>query len=106
MTLEHPLVEQNAAGTWISPASGVWAASKHGNHLGFIERIDGRYAATNHRGQALGVFDDLAAAQAAVDGLGDATLPSRTATLMTKATVAISALVATLAAMGIFALTR
>jgi hypothetical protein len=52
---------------WMSPSSGRWVASRRGDTLGTVERIDGSYRATSARGRGLGVFDDLDSARAAID---------------------------------------
>ncbi|MGB3911305.1 MAG: hypothetical protein WBL06_12610 [Pseudolysinimonas sp.] len=51
----------------MSPSSGRWAASRRGESLGTVERIDGSYRVTSARGRELGVFDDLDSARAAID---------------------------------------
>ncbi len=52
----------------MSPAVGVWEASRRGEHVGRVERVNGSYHATNARGRELGSFDDLDSARAAIDG--------------------------------------
>jgi hypothetical protein len=52
----------------LSPAAGVWEASRRGQHAGRIERVNGSYHAMNARGRALGAFDDLDSARTAIDG--------------------------------------
>lgn len=52
---------------WMSPAAGLWVASRHGEHAGMVERIDGVYHARNARGRELGGFEDLDSARGALD---------------------------------------
>lgn len=52
----------------MSPAAGVWEASRRGEHIGRVERLNGRYRARNGRGRELGSFDDLGSACDRVDG--------------------------------------
>lgn len=66
MTLQH--VETDTAVRWMSPAGGLWVASRPGEHAGMVERIDGRYVATDARATVLGEFEELGEAQAAVEG--------------------------------------
>ena len=51
----------------MSPSAGRWVASRRGQPLGTVERLDGTYRATNARGRSLGVFDDLDSARGAID---------------------------------------
>jgi len=77
----------------MSPAAGLWVASKRGDHAGMVERIDGRYVATNGRGRKVGEFDDLAAAREAIDGVGDASTEQHVKRL-TRTMLAVNAGVA------------
>lgn len=52
----------------MSPAVGVWVATRRGNQVGTVERLDGAYHATNAAGRALGSFEDLASACDVVEG--------------------------------------
>ena len=52
---------------WMSPAKGLWVASLANDYLGLIERLDGHYAVSDERGEHIGVFDDLASAQVALE---------------------------------------
>ena len=61
---------------WMSPAAGLWVASRPGatadlEHAGMIERSNGLYHARSARGRALGSFEDLDSARAAIGGEGD-----------------------------------
>ena len=55
----------------MSPAAGLWVASRRGEHAGMVERLDGLYHARSARGRALGSYPDLDSARAAVDGGAD-----------------------------------
>jgi hypothetical protein len=52
----------------MSPAAGLWVATRRGDHAGVVERRDGTYHARSARGRALGAFADLDSARAVVDG--------------------------------------
>ncbi len=52
----------------MSPAAGVWVATRRGAQVGKVERVDGSYHAINARGRALGSFEDLDSARSAIDG--------------------------------------
>lgn len=93
MTIRTPDLEARSAIQWMSPAAGLWVASKRGDHAGMVERTDGRYVATNGRGRKVGEFDGLAAAREAIDGIGDAT-PTRQVKRLTRAMLAVNAGVA------------
>jgi hypothetical protein len=54
--------------SWKSPASGLWVATRRGEHAGMIERSNGSYHARSARGRALGSFPDLDSARAVIDG--------------------------------------
>ena len=51
----------------MSPSAGRWVASRRGQPVGRIERIDGSYRAWNGRDRSLGVFDDLDSARGVID---------------------------------------
>jgi hypothetical protein len=51
----------------MSPSAGTWSATRRGEPVGTVERVDGSYRATSARGRSLGVFDDLDSARAVVD---------------------------------------
>lgn len=70
---EPPALERESPVRWMSPASGLWVATRRGEHAGMVERSDGRYHARSARGRALGDFEDLDAARAAVDRGPDVT---------------------------------
>jgi hypothetical protein len=53
--------------SWASPDRGLWIAANNGEHLGMIERRDGRYISTDAKGRTVGTFDDFTAAQIAID---------------------------------------
>lgn len=77
-TVQRGLVEQDAATTWLSPAGGLWVATRRGEHAGRVERVDGRYLALGSDGSELGIHDGLTTAMQAVDGIGDAPGPDVT----------------------------
>jgi len=63
----------------MSPATGLWVASRRGpsegpespegtEYAGMVERLDGVYHARSARGRALGSFGDLDSARAVIDG--------------------------------------
>lgn len=73
MTLQLPALDERSEISWVSPAAGLWVASRRGggastDYAGMVERLDGRYHARSARGRALGSFEDLDSARAAVDG--------------------------------------
>jgi hypothetical protein len=51
----------------MSPDRGLWIAANGGEHLGMIERRNGRYISTDAKGRTVGTFDDFTAAQVAID---------------------------------------
>lgn len=51
---------------WLSPAAGLWVASRRGEHAGVVERRDGSYHARSARGRALGSFVELDSARTAL----------------------------------------
>jgi hypothetical protein len=97
MTIQ--LLEPPAAGEspvrWMTPASGLWVATRRGEHAGMIERSDGRYHARSARGRALGSFEDLDSARAAVDGRLEGT--RRAPRALTAALVGLNGGIAALA---------
>lgn len=52
----------------MSPATGVWVASRRGNQVGTVERLHGAYLATNSTGRRLGSFEDRDSACDVVEG--------------------------------------
>lgn len=73
MTLELPRADvlpptARSEVRWMSPAVGLWVATRGGEHAGLVERRDGTYHARSARGRALGSFADLDSALAAIDG--------------------------------------
>ena len=76
MTLQLPgidAVDARSDVRWMSPASGLWVASRLGDsatmeHAGMVELIDGEYHARSARGRALGSFEDLDSARAVIGG--------------------------------------
>lgn len=89
----------------MSPARGLWVATRRGEHAGMVERSDGRYHARNARGRALGSFEELDAARQEVVGL---TIGPRSASrgVITKVLWAINAVAAIVALSLVFALFR
>lgn len=85
MTRQLPGTDDRFEVRWMSPAPGLWVATRRGEHAGMVERLDGVYHARSARGRALGSFPDLDTALAVIGGgdrpdarLGAATLvPSR-----------------------------
>ncbi len=76
MTLQLPDTDSDVGSEvrWMSPATGLWVATRRGEHAGMVERLDGTYHARSARGRALGSFPDLDSALSVVDG-GDEVLP-------------------------------
>jgi hypothetical protein len=70
MTLQLTDTATEAGVRWMSPASGLWVATRAGEHAGMVERLDGAYGARDARGRTLGSFDDLDSAREAIDGAG------------------------------------
>jgi hypothetical protein len=68
MTLQLPEIDDRSEVNWMSPAAGLWVATRRGEHAGMVERLDGSYHARSARGRALGSFEDLDSALAVVDG--------------------------------------
>ena len=71
MTLQFPAIMTPSEVGWISPAPGLWVASRGdrragSEYAGMVERVDGRFHARSARGRTLGSFEDLDAARAAV----------------------------------------
>lgn len=101
MTLELAFAESATSTTWKSPAAGLWVAFTDGAYLGMVERIDGRYVASDITGRDVGRFDELADAQSALDAVDDDSASARDL-LMMKAIVALSGV--TVVAAGLTAL--
>lgn len=55
----------------MSPARGLWVASRDGEHAGVVERRDTVYYVRNARGRELGTFEDLDSACQRIDGVAD-----------------------------------
>lgn len=70
MTLQLPPTDAGRGLRWMSPASGLWVATRRGEHAGMVELTDGIYHARSARGRALGSFPDLDSALSAL-GRGD-----------------------------------
>lgn len=68
MTLQLPAIDTRSEVRWMSPAAGLWVATRRGEHAGMVERRGGSYHARSARGRALGSFPDLDSALAVVDG--------------------------------------
>ena len=74
MTLQLPSPTDSASPEivpevrWVSPAAGLWVATRRGDYAGMVERSDGSYHARSARGRALGSFPDLDSALSVVDG--------------------------------------
>lgn len=51
----------------MSPSAGTWSATRRGEPVGSVGRVNGSYRATSARGRELGVFDDLDSARAVID---------------------------------------
>jgi len=100
MTLE---LDSPAGIHWMSPESGLWVATRKGDYLGMIERLDGRYLASDAKGRGRGSFEGLAEAQVAVDG-EDVAAHDRREILMLRATIALTGLTTLGLAYGIFQL--
>lgn len=94
MTLELAYAEDLSTTTWKSPASGLWVASDSGTYLGMVERIEGRYVASDSTGRDVGSFLDLSDAQIALDGFTGAPASSHRDMLMMKAIVAMTGVTA------------
>lgn len=90
MTLELTYADEFVGATWKSPAAGLWVATEAGSYLGLVERIDGRYIASDATGRQLGAFDDLADAQMALDGFTDAPVTTARDIALMKAIVAMT----------------
>lgn len=94
MTLELTYAEDLSTTTWKSPASGLWVASDSGTYLGMVERIEGRYVASDSTGRDVGSFLELADAQIALDGFTGGPTPNTRDVLMMKAIVAMTGVTA------------
>ena len=90
MTLELTYADEFVGATWKSPASGLWVATEAGSYLGLVERIEGRYIASDATGRELGIFDELADAQLALDGFTDTSVTTARDVLLMKAIVAMT----------------
>lgn len=90
MTLELTYADEFVGATWKSPASGLWVATESGSYLGLVERIDGRYIASDATGRELGTFDDLADAQMALDGFAESEVTTARDVMMMKAIIAMT----------------
>ena len=78
MTLQLTALDERSEISWVSPAAGLWVASRPrgsatADYAGMVERLDGLYHARSARGRALGSFEDLDSARAAIDGGPDVT---------------------------------
>lgn len=77
MTLQLTALDERSEISWVSPAAGLWVASRRAaassDYAGMVERLDGLYHARSARGRALGSFEDLDSARAAIDGGPDET---------------------------------
>ena len=87
---------------WMSPEHGLWVASRDGEFLGMIERIDGRYKASDARGRSRGVHEGLAEAQFAVDRERDEVSQERRELIMMRATIILTGLTSAGLVFGIF----
>jgi hypothetical protein len=94
MTLELTYAEDLSTTTWKSPASGLWVASDAGTYLGMVERIEGRYVASDSTGRDVGSFLELGDAQVALDGFTGAAVTNTRDMLMMKAIVAMTGVTA------------
>jgi hypothetical protein len=91
VTLELTYAGEFVGATWKSPASGLWVATEAGTYLGLVERIDGRYIASDATGRELGSFEELAQAQMALDGFADTEVTTTARDIMMmKATIAMT----------------
>ena len=94
MTLELTYADNLSTTTWKSPASGLWVASDAGTYLGMVERIEGRYVASDSTGRDAGSFADLGEAQLALEGFTGTATTSTRDVLMMKAIVAMTGVTA------------
>jgi len=94
MTLELTYAEELSTTAWKSPASGLWVASDSGTYLGMVERIDGRYVASDSTGRDVGSFVELGDAQLALDGFTGAPAANSRDVFMMKAIVAMTGVTA------------
>lgn len=94
MTLELTYAEDQATTTWKSPAAGLWVASEQGTYLGMIERIEGRYVASDATGRDVGSFTELSDAQIALDGFTGSTTSTTRDMLLMKGIVAMTGITA------------
>ena len=94
MTLELSYADELSTTTWKSPASGLWVASDSGTYLGMVERIEGRYVASDSTGRDAGSFAELNEAQLALEGFTGVAATSTRDMLMMKAIVAMTGVIA------------
>jgi len=94
MTLELTYADDLATTTWKSPASGLWVASDSGTYLGMVERIEGRYVASDSTGRDAGTYAELGEAQIALEGFTGVPATSTRDVLMMKAIVAMTGVTA------------
>ena len=94
MTMELSYTDDLIGATWKSPASGLWVASEAGTYLGMVERVDGRYLASDSTGRDLGSFDELGAAQARLDGFTGFAETNTRDVLMMKAIIVMTGVTA------------
>ena len=90
MTMELSYTDELIGATWKSPASGLWVASEAGTYLGMVERLNGRYIATDSTGRDLGSFDDLTSAQERLDGFTGISEANTRDVLMMKAIIVMT----------------
>ena len=101
MTLELTYAEDLSTTSWKSPASGLWVASDSGSYLGMVERIEGRYVASDSTGRDVGSFVELGDAQQALDGFTGAPAANTRDVLLMKAIVGMTGITALALAAGV-----
>lgn len=94
MTLELTYADELSTTTWKSPAAGLWVASDSGTYLGMVERIEGRYVASDSTGRDAGSYAELNEAQLALEGFTGVAATSTRDMLMMKAIVAMTGVIA------------
>lgn len=94
MTLELTYADELSTTSWKSPASGLWVASDSGTYLGMVERIEGRYVASDSTGRDAGSYAELNEAQLALEGFTGVAATSTRDMLMMKAIVAMTGVIA------------
>lgn len=106
MTLELPTGELavSRALSWMSPESGLWVANRDGEYLGMIERVEGRYRASDARGRSRGTHDGLGEAQFAVDRQRTPVGRDPRELVMLRATIILTGFTTAAVAFGIFQL--